>query len=1246
MSWLHSTRNIFARMCHPGYFLIFLFILISSSQAQEILHDHFDHELLFEVPDIEHPTVVTCDDQGNLFIGEDPMDMRGPSTEEFDRIQYVVFDSEGKPIRKTIFAENLSAVFGMVWHDGALYVMHAPHYTMFKDTDGDGVADVRKELADGFGPPPGQYGFNDHIVTGTRLGMDGFVYVSVGDKGIPSATGSDGSTISLEGGGVVRMRLDGTELENFSSGTRNHLDVAMDSLDNIFTYDNTDDGLGWWTRFTHHIPTGYYGYPYDYHPHPERHLPHISEYGGGSPVGAACYRGAAWPKRYWDADFHCEWGKRKIQVFFPEKKGATFDATMEDFMIPTEGDEFRPQDNCFSPDGKYMYVADWQYGGWTNPKVTGRVFRVSYTGDHLPEPPRVSNDAPMEIQIESLGHPAHHERMRAQWELARRGPEVGPLIQVALHDDSSSPAKKIHALWALAERFRRGDTHHDPTGDFIAALGDSNPDVRAQSARALGTLRIKEGTQILIRRLKDPDPTVRLHAAVALGRIGDNAAAEPLFEALDEEDDFARFAMIQALRAIDYWEPAVDLIHGSVSSPTHAALVALVGEYHIGAVESLSTIARQHPNPMVRAESVSIISEVHRKADPYSGGWWGTRPAGGKPSRAKKHDWEGTEKVLETIHLAINDASANVRIASLAGQEEVGESIDAEFLHNLLVEDPAEEVRIEVLRRLVDMKDSEAIDLIAGIATSVTEGVPLRSAAVRSLAAIDPKGSVESLQNLVAVTNTPVEVMVAAIEGLSLATDPEVSSLVKERLHHSSPFVRAAAVNTLGDIAGRGAWISIVPLLDDEDTDVQKAVVRTLTGIGAKESIPHLIRVADRFKIRHEVIEALHAMPDPSALSIYLNGIAGKNQSIRELCGEAMLEIKEKVLPDLIERYERNELSPETRRKLGDLFAAPLPISEWNILAAWSKDTESVDLDVTQTAELHETFKLEERTLEWRQYRGDLEYGRIIADKLFKPLNHVWLMAYTTIEVEQPYEAHWMIGCDDQAILWINGEKVFQDLEDGSWGVDDGEGKTHLKKGTNTVWLQSGNAGGNWVFSLAVSEYDPRLDFLYEDVPEEIDLESFRDYALNHKGDPNRGEALFKDLNGIGCIKCHAVADEGDAIVGPNLIGIGSKYQKEELIRSVLEPSNRIESGYELTLIETFDDEFIDGIVRSENETEIELINADGEILKVDKDNIQDRRKSTLSTMPNGLEKGMTLQDLSDIVAYLENQKETSAGSE
>jgi glucose/arabinose dehydrogenase len=60
------------------------------------------------------------------------------------------------------------------------------------------------------------------------------------------------------------LPADGTQLEIFSTGTRNHLSVLLDGEDNVFTRDNTDDGNGWWSRVTHHVEGGYYGYPYDY----------------------------------------------------------------------------------------------------------------------------------------------------------------------------------------------------------------------------------------------------------------------------------------------------------------------------------------------------------------------------------------------------------------------------------------------------------------------------------------------------------------------------------------------------------------------------------------------------------------------------------------------------------------------------------------------------------------------------------------------------------------------------------------------------------------------------------------------------------------------------------------------------------------------------------------------------------------------------------------------------------------------
>ena len=219
--------------------------------------DGFKIRLVAAVPAVQYPCQVATAPDGSLFVGEDPMDQVGPADKPIDRI--LLFREGKEPV---VFADKLNAIFGMVWHDGALYVMNMPHLTVLRDRDGDGKADERKELFKDLGVPAGSPNdFNDHIVSGLKIGIDGYLYISVGDKGVPKATGPDGRTAQVVGGGTLRCRLDGTGLEVYSTGTRNHLEPNLDDRDNLFTYDNTDDGLGWWTRVTHHIDGGYYGYP-------------------------------------------------------------------------------------------------------------------------------------------------------------------------------------------------------------------------------------------------------------------------------------------------------------------------------------------------------------------------------------------------------------------------------------------------------------------------------------------------------------------------------------------------------------------------------------------------------------------------------------------------------------------------------------------------------------------------------------------------------------------------------------------------------------------------------------------------------------------------------------------------------------------------------------------------------------------------------------------------------------------------
>src|SRR5262249_35964511 len=169
-----------------------------------------------------------------------PRTSRGPPPEP---IASIVALKDGKV---SVFADRLRAVMGLEWVDGSLYLVHPPFLSALRDTDGDGKADARTDLITGLGPDqPAFNGINDHVASGLRLGMDGYLYLSVGDKGIPKGVGKDGTTIQLFGGGVIRVRPDGTGLEVVSTGERNPLSVALSASDEIFTYGNDDDSKQW-----------------------------------------------------------------------------------------------------------------------------------------------------------------------------------------------------------------------------------------------------------------------------------------------------------------------------------------------------------------------------------------------------------------------------------------------------------------------------------------------------------------------------------------------------------------------------------------------------------------------------------------------------------------------------------------------------------------------------------------------------------------------------------------------------------------------------------------------------------------------------------------------------------------------------------------------------------------------------------------------------------------------------------------
>lgn len=141
---------------------------------------------------------------------------------------------------------------------------------------------------------------------------------------------------------------------------------------------------------------------------------------------------------------------------------------------------------------------------------------------------------------------------------------------------------------------------------------------------------------------------------------------------------------------------------------------------------------------------------------------------------------------------------------------------------------------------------------------------------------------------------------------------------------------------------------------------------------------------------------------------------------------------------------------------------------------------------------------------------------------------------------------------------------------------------------------------------------------------------------LNMTGDPARGRELFFSQDYAQCARCHAVNGQG-AQVGPDLSKIGEKLGRRGILESILNPSAAIAPEYQVWILQSKRHGYLNGYIRSETDTYIELMEATANPIRIQKDDLQDRRLSTLSLMPTGLPAGLSTSELVDLVAYLED---------
>ncbi len=135
-------------------------------------------------------------------------------------------------------------------------------------------------------------------------------------------------------------------------------------------------------------------------------------------------------------------------------------------------------------------------------------------------------------------------------------------------------------------------------------------------------------------------------------------------------------------------------------------------------------------------------------------------------------------------------------------------------------------------------------------------------------------------------------------------------------------------------------------------------------------------------------------------------------------------------------------------------------------------------------------------------------------------------------------------------------------------------------------------------------------------------------------GNVTKGLVLF---NKRACASCHAIGDQVDSL-GPNLSKLEKKLSPSEALQSILEPSKEIQKGYETQLVLTIDGKIFTGRVVEETDDQLTLLvpkDSKVEKITIDKDDIDDVQKIATSIMPTDLLKGLSGEQLGDLLAYL-----------
>ncbi|MEO2045472.1 MAG: HEAT repeat domain-containing protein [Pirellulales bacterium] len=159
--------------------------------------------------------------------------------------------------------------------------------------------------------------------------------------------------------------------------------------------------------------------------------------------------------------------------------------------------------------------------------------------------------------------------------------------------------------------------------------------------------------------------------------------------------------------------------------------------------------------------------------------------------------------------------------------------------------------------------------------------------------------------------------------------------------------------------------------------------------------------------------------------------------------------------------------------------------------------------------------------------------------------------------------------------------------------------------------LPQNNAQDKW-------SYEELLSFLMSDA--------------GKTGDRTRGKEIFRTARCASCHRCQNFR-QGEGL-GPDLTYVDRRFQQKEILQSIVHPSHIISDQYASQVVVVNGRTYV-GLAVAHGTSELRLLLADGRILKLPQEQIDDIQPSQQSSMPDGLLNSLNLGQVADLFAYL-----------